>query len=197
MAQTGILVPYTVRVKFPRDEDKDEFVHTFKFPGEVAFTYMPEDSTPGEWKEVKLHEGSEVNDPVMLEQAVRSMDKKDLAAWIEHNSDSQIKEAYIKSDSYLLQVIDRYENNYGQNTAYKSCVKDKWWTFWDGPSKNEECIKIKADGYSDYKPNFCYERKWDDTSITEVGLIAGEVALGVAVGILASPSGPGSIVILA
>ena len=54
-------------------------------------------------------------------------------------------------------------------------------------------IKIKAEGYSDYKPNFCYERKWDGASMTEIGLIAGEVTLGVAVGIRASPSGPGSI----
>jgi len=90
-------------------------------------------------------------------------------------------------------VIDRYENNYGQNTVYKSCVKDKWWTFWDGPNKDVDGIKIKAEGYSDYKPNFCYERKWDGASMTEIGLIAGEVTLGVAVGIRASPSGPGSI----
>jgi len=90
-------------------------------------------------------------------------------------------------------VVDRYENNYGQNTVYKSCVKGTWWKPWEPADVNVECIKIKAEGYSDYKPNFCYERKWDSASITEVGLIAGEVALGVAVGILASPSGPGSI----
>nr|QNO54801.1 hypothetical protein FJCIDEAL_00009 [Methanosarcinales archaeon ANME-1 ERB7]QNO55155.1 hypothetical protein FBIBDDDO_00017 [Methanosarcinales archaeon ANME-1 ERB7] len=90
-------------------------------------------------------------------------------------------------------MIDRYENNYGQNTVYKSCVKGTWWKPWEPADLNVECIKIKAEGYSDYKPNFCYERKWDSASITEVGLIAGEVALGVDVGILASPSGPGAI----
>jgi hypothetical protein len=61
------------------------------------------------------------------------------------------------------------------------------------PDVNVECIKIKAEGYSDYEPNFCYERKWDSASKAKVGLIAGELAIGIAVGILASPSGPGSI----
>jgi len=30
---------------------------------------------------------------------------------------------------------------------------------WIVPDLDVECIKIKAEGYSDYKPNFCYERK--------------------------------------
>jgi hypothetical protein len=190
-----LLEPYTVRVQFPRDEDKDEFVHTFKYPPDksVTFTYMPEDSTLDEWEEITLEDGDDVNDPVMLEQAVRSMTKEDLAKWMSATAGIKIDDVYIDSEIYLLQVIDRYENNYGQNTVYKSCVKDKWWKFWNGPDKTVECIKIKAEGYSDYKPNFCYEREWDKASKAEVGLIAGEVAIGVAVGILASPSGPGSI----
>jgi hypothetical protein len=186
---------YSVRVEFPRDGDEDEFVHKFKFPGEgeVAFIYMPEDSTPDEWREMILKDGDDVNDPIMLEQAVRSMERADLVNWIEINSDDVVSDLYkdLKND---LSVIDRYENNYGQNTAYKSCVKSGWWKpFWADPDLDVECIKIKAEGYSDYKPNFCYERKWDKASKAEVGLIAGEVALGVAVGILASPTGPGSI----
>ncbi len=102
----SFLEPYTVRVEFPKDEDKDEFVHTFKFQGEVTFTYMPEGSTPGEWADVTLHESSEVNDPVMLEQAVRSMNKKDLAAWMNNNAGIKIGESYIESEIYLLQEID-------------------------------------------------------------------------------------------
>ena len=128
-----LLEPYTVRVKFPKDKDKDEFVHEFKSHGEVKFTYMPEDSTPDEWKEMTLKDGDDVNDPIMLEQALRSMDKEDLADWIVSNS--EIREAnlnrYVQND-YLLEVVDRYENNYGQNTAYKSCVKKNWWAFWEG-----------------------------------------------------------------
>jgi len=51
----------TFRVKFPKDKDKDEFVHTFRYPSgkSVSFTYMPECSTPDEWKDVTLKEGSE------------------------------------------------------------------------------------------------------------------------------------------
>jgi hypothetical protein len=189
-----LLEPYTVRVKFPKDGD--EFVHEFKYaPGEsVNFIYMPEDSTPDEWREMTLKDGDDVNDPIMLEQALRSMEKSELAGWMYRNAGIEIDKPYIDSDIYLLEVVDRYENNYGQNTAYKSCVKSGWWKpFWVAPDLDVECIKIKAEGYSDYKPNFCYERKWDKASMTEVGLIAGEVALGVAVGILASPSGPGAI----
>lgn len=183
----------TFRVKFPKVGD--EFVHKFKYtPGEsVCFTYMHEDSTPGEWKEITLKEDREVNDPLMLEQAVRSIEKDELAGWIERNSKFKIETVYIESDDYMLDVIDRYESTYGQNTPYKSCVKGDWWAFWEGPDKTVDCIKIKAEGYGDYEPNFCYERKWDSASITEIGLIAGEVTLGVAVGILASPTGPGSI----
>jgi hypothetical protein len=122
----SLLESYTVRVKFPKVGD--EFVHKFKYtPGEsVTFTYMPEDSTPDKWKEITLKEGSEVNDPVMLEQAVRSMDKSELAGWIYRNAAIKIGKSYIDSEIYLLEVVDRYENNYGQNTAYKSCVKSKW-----------------------------------------------------------------------
>jgi hypothetical protein len=182
-------------VEFPKDEDKDEFVHKFKYTsGEsVTFTYMPEDSTPDEWKEITLKEDSDVNDPLMLEQAVRSMEKKDLAWWIEQNSKFEIGPLYIESDDYMLDVIDRYENNYGQNTPYKGCVKGDWWAFWEGPYKTVDCIKIKAEGYGDYEPNFCYERKWDSASKAEVGLFAGEVAIGMVVAAIASPSGPGSI----
>jgi hypothetical protein len=129
---------------------------------------------------------------VMLEQAVRSMEKDELAGWIKDNAGIDIENVYIKSDDYVLEVIDRYENNYGQNTAYKSCVKGSWWKPLE-PNVNVECIKIKAEGYSDYEPNFCYERKWDKASQAKVGLFAGELALGITVGILASPSGPGSI----
>jgi hypothetical protein len=155
----------------------------------LTFTYMPEGSTPDEWRETTLENGGKVNDPVMLEQAVRSMERDDMADWIYLNSGVR-----VVSTGTELNVVDRYENNYGQNTVYKSCVKSGWWKpFWAVPDLNVECIKIKAEGYGDYKPNFCYERKWDSASITEVGLIAGEVSLGVAVGILASPSGPGSI----
>jgi len=129
---------------------------------------------------------------VMLEQAVRSMSKEDLAKWMYYNALIDIPSECIDSDIFLLAVIDRYENNYGQNTVYKSCIKGSWWKPWE-PNVNVECIKIKAEGYSDYEPNFCYERKWDKASQAKVGLIAGEVTLGVAIGILASPSGPGSI----
>ena len=85
-------------MEFPKDEDKDEFVHKFKYTsGEsVTFTYMPEDSTPDEWKEITLKEDSDVNDPLMLEQAVRSMEKKDLAWWIEQNSKFEIGPLYIR-----------------------------------------------------------------------------------------------------
>ena len=182
-------------MEFPKDEDKDEFVHKFKYTsGEsVTFTYMPEDSTPDEWKEITLKEDSDVNDPLMLEQAVRSMEKDELAGWIEQNSEFEIDPLYIESDDYMLDVIDRYENNYGQNTPYKGCVKGDWWAFWEGPDKTVDCIKIKAEGYGDYEPNFCYERKWDSASKAEVGLFAGEVAIGIVVAAIASPSGPGSI----
>jgi hypothetical protein len=184
---------YTIHVKFPKNGD--EFVHKFKYtPGEsVTFTYMPEDSTPGEWKEITLKEDSDVNDPLMLEQAVRSMEKNELGGWIEQNSEFEIDPLYIESDKYMLDVIDRYESNYGQNTPYKSCVKGDWWAFWEGPDKTVECIKIKAEGYGDYEPNFCYERKWDSASKAEVGLFAGEVAIGIVAAAIASPSGPGSI----
>ena len=177
---------YPVRVEFIKEGD--EFVHKFKFPGEVTFTYMPEGSTPDEWREIILENNGKVNDPLMLEQAVRSMERDDMAKWIKINTGVR-----VVSTGTELNVVDRYENNYGQNTVYKSCVKGTWWKPGEPNNIDVECIKVKAEGYSDYKPNFCYERKWDSASITEIGLIAGEVALGVAVGILASPTGPGSI----
>ena len=69
----------TVRVEFARDGDEDVFVHEFNFPGEsVTFTYMPEDSTQDEWEEKTLVDESDVNDPIMLEQALRSMDKSEI-----------------------------------------------------------------------------------------------------------------------
>ena len=147
-----LLEPYRVRVKFPKDENKDEFVHTFKFiPGEsVTFTYMPEGSTPDEWEEVKLYDSSEVNDPIMLEQALRSMDKEDPVEWIEENSRiDAVKYSDSNSDGgyYRLEVIDRYENNYGQNTVYKSCVKGTWWKLGEPNDIDVDCIKIKAEGY--------------------------------------------------
>jgi len=40
-------------------------------------------------------------------------------------------------------------------------------------------VKIKAHGYADYEPNFCYEKKWDKASKAEVGLFAVEVVAGV------------------
>jgi hypothetical protein len=141
----------TFRVEFPKDKDKDEFVHKFKYPSgkSVRFTYMPEGSTSAdEWKEITLKDGDDVNDPVMLEQALRSMDKEALADWIVSNSrirKNQLNQ-YLQNDAYLLEVIDRYENNYGQNTVYKSCVKGTWWKPWEPADLNVDCIKIKAEG---------------------------------------------------
>jgi hypothetical protein len=113
---------YPVSVEFRKDGD--EFVHTFKYPlGEsLTFTYMPEGSTPDEWREITLENGGKVNDPLMLEQAVRSMERENMVDWIKSNAGIN-----VFSTGTELNVVDRYENNYGQNTIYKSCVKGSWW----------------------------------------------------------------------
>jgi hypothetical protein len=65
--------------------------------------------------------------------------------------------------------------------VFRKCIKGDWWAFWEG-TKTVPCVKIKGHGYTDYGPNFCYEKKWDSASVAEVGIFAGEVVAGAVAG---------------
>lgn len=114
----------------------------------------------------------------MLEQALRGMDDGELKYWVKNNGyDEMILEGTT------LQVAEVRNNNYDEGTIYKGCVKGDWWEFWKD-DEDVPCVKIKAHGYADYEPNFCYEKKWDKASKAEVALFAGEVVAGTAAAIV-------------
>jgi len=128
-------------------------------------------------EEKTLNDGDPVG-PVMLSQALASMNGSKLISgglkdWVRVNLGEM---PVAHTDKYVY--AGRIDNNFEQGTVFKKCIKGDWWNFWNGPDKTVDCIKIKAEGYADYVPNFCYERKWDKASQAQVGIFAVEIVAG-------------------
>ena len=167
-----------VHVDFPEPDR----TATYRGPT-VTFMYRPEcedgkeGSSECRQEEKTLNDGDPVN-PVMLSQALASMNGSKLVSgelkdWVGINL-GETHSAHTDKYAYA----GRIDNNFEQGTVFKKCVKGDWWSFWDGPDKTVDCIKIKAEGYADYVPNFCYERKWDRASKAQVGIFAVEIVAG-------------------
>ncbi len=174
----GIKDTFNFHVDFPEPDR----TATYRGPI-VTFMYRPEcedgkeGSSECKQEEKTLNDGNQVN-PVMLSQALASMNGSKLVSggltdWVKYNL-GEIPSAHTDKYAYA----GRIDNNFEQGTVFKKCVKGDWWSFWDGPDKSVECIKIKAEGYADYVPNFCYERKWDRASKAQVGIFAVEIVAG-------------------
>jgi hypothetical protein len=168
-----------------------DFPHEFKYTdGEsISFAYIPEGEEKGTVKTLK--NGDMIDSPVMLEQALRGMERDEskdideLEEWVGINTN---KEKVLDKEENQFTFTHMINHNIEQGTLYKSCVKGDWWAFWK-EDKNVPCVKIHAEaGYpNDYEQNFCYEKKWDSASKAEVGIFAAEIVAGVVAAALATP----------
>jgi len=160
------------------------FPYSYKGP-DISFKYFVESSVQS--KNINLKNNYIIDSPLMLEQALQSMDSDQLKAWIDQNAPGNTDSSTISY--YYTQIIN---NNIEQGTLYKTCVKGDWWKFWED-SEQISCIKIKATPVEEEgKPaNFCYEKSWDRASQVEVGLFAGEIIVGVGAASLAGGASGG------
>ncbi|MCK4893268.1 MAG: hypothetical protein KAT07_04840, partial [Calditrichia bacterium] len=179
-----IVETFTVEAKFQPDSD-----YIFKYDGDtpITFKYAPEDDEKNS-KTIKLEDGSPIKDPLVLEAALRSMDKDQLNNWVLPNTD--YTEPLGAANGYKFSRMIRH--NLEQGVNYKKCIKGDWWNFWED-TDDVDCIKVELKGYGDYDPNFCFEKKWDEASRAEAALFGTEMVVGAAAAILASPTGPGAV----
>ena len=183
-----IVETFTVEAKFPRDS-----TYEFKYDGDpITFKFTPEEDEKNT-EEITLKDGDTITDPLILEHALRSMDKDQLYDWVWPNTD------YLRFLGETGGVPNEYRfsrmirQNLEQGVNYKKCIKGDWWEFWQD-NENPDCIKVELKGYGDYDPNFCFEKKWDEASKAEAALFGTEMVVGAAAALLAAPTGPGALV---
>lgn len=176
-----IVNTHNIPIDFPVDSG-----YNYKGPV-INFDYFPEceegkeDTSECKMRNVDLNSGTVMDSPLMLDQALQTMDQGQLEEWILKNTNPPID---LSGTTNTLQFAQIMPINYDQGAVYNKCVKGDWWAFWEG-TETVPCLKIKGHGYTDYGPNFCYEKKWDSASVAEVSIIAGEVVAGVVAGAVA------------
>ncbi len=185
-----IIETFTVEAKFPTDS-----TYEFKYDGDpITFKFTPEEDEKNT-EEITLKDGDTITDPLVLEHALRSMDKDQLNHWVRPNTnyEKQLHNPLNDDEPNEYKFSRMIRQNLEQGVNYKKCIKGDWWEFWQ-ENENPDCIKVELKGYGDYDPNFCFEKKWDEASRAEAALFGTEMVVGAAAALLAAPTGPGALV---
>ena len=115
-----IVNTHNIPIDFPVDSGYD-----YKGPV-INFDYFPEceegkeDTSECKMRNVDLSSGTVMDSPLMLDQALRTMDQEQLEEWVLKNTNPSIR---LSGTTNTLQFAQVMPINYDQGTVYKKCIK--------------------------------------------------------------------------